>query len=270
MRQIKPIELAFPPWYFMIFIMNIKYLFKDLNSVFCKRIDTFLQKVFEPMRYTLDSGLSYRRVDIINRRRVNLLNFIRTTLGQFFTYFLVKATEHELSECGGCHNTGCWICPFGWKDADLDEGCCGVGKNNGFTRNTVKFDVGGHATFCAGFDVLQWDDNIGNLDEEDFSRIVEIYDENVQEIMCGIGYPGDWTGDDWCIYFHKDIEVPWERYLGIFRNPVKTAERIIKAAVHHTDEFEKEVVLARKIQHDVTVDFEENYEKILNTYENYI
>jgi hypothetical protein len=131
--------------------------------------------------------------------------------------------EKAIKVLNNGRNKDCWpLCSFGWKDADLDpSGCTGISKIVHLDDFKVSVEVGGHKTFCPA---MEYDPT----DEE-------------QELIFNIGYPGDWSGDDWIIYMERQtIDIPWimNEELGE-PDYQKTAEAIVTAAKEAVEDFEK-------------------------------
>ena len=104
---------------------------------------------------------------------------------------IFEGLEKALKAQNMGRNRECFpLVSFGWKDADLDpEGCTGIKRISNITEEKVSFIIGGHKTFCPY-------EEYHPTDEE-------------QEIIFDIGYPGDWSGDDWCLYMDdKEVSTP--------------------------------------------------------------
>jgi hypothetical protein len=113
--------------------------------------------------------------------------------------------------------SGCFdLISFGWKDADLEPtGCTGIDSILGANDETVTVRVSGHKTLVDPTYECEWD-----LTAEDKSS----YSMLALSVVCDVGCSGEWTGDDWCLFFSETVSVPWA-------DTVKeTAERVIEAA----------------------------------------
>ena len=102
--------------------------------------------------------------------------------------------KNHLQEIDEGKNHKCWpIISFNGKDADLDDrGCTGI-KFIAPTpaSNTVWISIGGHKTFTPASE----DDFDGN------KKLQDRYNDSAQDIIAGIGFHVNWTGDDWnCFY----------------------------------------------------------------------
>lgn len=143
--------------------------------------------------------------------------------------------EKAIKSLNEGRNLDCWpLCSFGWKDADLEpSGCTGISKIVYLDDYKVSVEVGGHKTFCPS-----------ESEEEKADEQTELTDIEMveQEFINDIGYPGDWSGDDWTLYISPRpiVEVPW-----IMNDELgepdyqKTAEAIVAAAHEAVAEFEK-------------------------------
>ena len=111
--------------------------------------------------------------------------------------------EAELKKLSSRHNTECFpICSFGWKEADLStQGCCGIKLVQMNSYDDWRVTVSGHKTLCSPTEDLEFE--ISDRDKETIDTVA-------QEIASGCGYPGEWTGDDWCLHFEETFLVPWE------------------------------------------------------------
>lgn len=45
--------------------------------------------------------------------------------------------------------------------------------------------------------------------DEEYQAALEEYLAIATEIICDMGYPGEWTGDDWYIRHSESVKVPW-------------------------------------------------------------
>ena len=46
-------------------------------------------------------------------------------------------------------------------------------------------------------------------DEELYEAAMTEYLDQAQEVMCGVPFPGDWSGEDWYIYHEQKVKVPY-------------------------------------------------------------
>lgn len=144
-------------------------------------------------------------------------------------------------------NLDCWpLCSFGWKDADLDPcGCTGIKAIGGdLSTNHPKLtvEVGGHKTVCHPND---WWLDLSDEKRDEFGEIV-------QELVIDMGGPGEWTGDDWCLYFSDTIKVDpvWDE-TDMELDYTKTAEVIVKAARQRCGEWSREMRELDKLVEEV-------------------
>lgn len=147
---------------------------------------------------------------------------------------LVAEIRGALRERNEGRNLDCWpLCSFGWKDADLEaSGCTGIKAIVGVQEDRLEIAVGGHKTVSGG-DCLETEDE----------RIVEHYNEIAQDLVCGCGFSGEWTGDEWVVSWTDTIAVKVVHYQDQARgddvDPAATATAIIHAAQSHVEAFEE-------------------------------
>ena len=125
-------------------------------------------------------------------------------------------------------NKDCFpLASFGWKGADLDpEGCTGIKSICNITDESISFIIGGHKTFCP----FEFD--------EDQERYREQIEEQEQIVIGDIGYPGDWTGDDWDIrMYDKEVtsQVFFDEESGEVDYAATASHMILKAKVELAD-----------------------------------
>lgn len=95
------------------------------------------------------------------------------------------------------------------EDADLEShGQQGV-ELVSVDEDGVDFIVHGGKTF-AGHDVcLNIPDDTGMNDDAEWQRCLDLFLDQMYEFICGSGYPGEWSGDDWFMSFDEAASVPW-------------------------------------------------------------
>jgi hypothetical protein len=109
---------------------------------------------------------------------------------KYFTDLQTGRDEEMLTKALQSLNEGrneeCFpLVSFGWKDADLEPaGCTGITRIVTVNDYGVTVEVGGHKTFVP---------STPSGSDHDYE----------QEIIFDIGWPGEWTGDDWTIVFSK-------------------------------------------------------------------
>jgi hypothetical protein len=144
------------------------------------------------------------------------------------------------------YDTGGWQykeidCCLSGKDADLELGDQGIQLNN-------VDDEFAYATVRGGKTVVG-DDCCFNLkddnDEAEFEKAKEAYLEQMTELVCGCGYPGEWSGNDWFITFEEKIKVPIVLDEENGTDGEKTAEALLAEAERVLKPFEKEMEYLR-------------------------
>jgi hypothetical protein len=138
-----------------------------------------------------------------------------------------------------------------YKDADLEP--CGQQALElvKVTEDTVFFKLHCGATIVGDDVCLNLPKEIEEDDSEEgqdkFSEIREIYLDQAQEIVCGCGYSGQWSGDDWWIECEVDLEVP----VTLDANGAPEVDDIVDAmeaaAQESIDQWEKEMGIAHKM-----------------------
>lgn len=150
---------------------------------------------------------------------------------------MVKAIRAALVERNGGRNLDCWpLCSFGWKDADLEaSGCTGIKAICGVQEDRLEIEVGGHKTI-----------GDGSCLETESQGLVDHYNEIAQDLVCGCGFGGEWTGDEWVVSYSDKIAVSVVNYQDEARgsdiDPVATAHAVIKEAHTRTEAFEAAMV----------------------------
>ena len=141
--------------------------------------------------------------------------------------------ELAIKDLNNGRNLDCWpLCSFGWKDADIDPtGCTGISKIEQYDEETIIVYIGGHKSFGAPSE--WWFDNDVIITDDE----IEMYDEIAAEIMCDTGYPGDWEGDGWSIYFKDHVTVSIVFDGGIEVDIRATAKLIVDTAVVACNQF---------------------------------
>lgn len=150
------------------------------------------------------------------------------------------------------------ILSFGGKDADLEPcGCTGIKEFGGDLSGThpkLTVEVGGHKT------VVPPDDWGLEIPE---SRMV-YYMEIATEIVCG-AFPvqGEWTGDDWVLYFSDRILVDpvWDEEAMELDYPA-TAQAIKDAAEKRCEEFSRETRLVDEAMNELYKEAEHEIARI--------
>lgn len=110
---------------------------------------------------------------------------------------LISGVKEALEGQNEGRNSSCWpLVSFGGKDADLHaSGCTGIKAIVGAKEDRLVFEVGGHKTFVAS-------DCLDDVSES----MHRAFDKEMQEIVCGTGFPGEWTGNDWSVHFSTTVE----------------------------------------------------------------
>ena len=142
------------------------------------------------------------------------------------------------------------ICLTG-KDGDLEaSGHQGIELVSA-DEDGVTFRVRAGATFV-GNDVCL---NLRPRDEQNeqvFYAYREAYLAQAQEVICGIPFPGFWTGDDWYIHHESELlRAEWEVF-SHDGNEIEfdyggTAARIVAVAEHNLKDWEREIGIAHEI-----------------------
>lgn len=114
------------------------------------------------------------------------------------------------------YDTGRWQwerahCTITGKDADLEpwgnQAFELIGADDSGT--TIVAHAG---KTVAGLDVCLNLPEFAEESDEVFAQCREAYLEAAESIVCDLGYPGDWSGDDWYLSFESDpIRVDWAR-----------------------------------------------------------
>ncbi len=112
----------------------------------------------------------------------------------------------ELNKLNQGRNTDCFpVIGFGWKDADLTpDGCTGIKEVVGVSKNTVVLKIGGHKTVVSG-DCLQGLDWGTGWTDKEFYKLCDNFNEVATEIVCDCPLEGDWSGDDWSLYYENEL-----------------------------------------------------------------
>jgi hypothetical protein len=140
------------------------------------------------------------------------------------------------------HDTGRWQydkidCCLSGKDADLELGYQGI------QLNSID-DEFAYATVRSGKTVVG-DDCCFNLpdnaSDELFEKARQAYLDQMYEIVCGCGYSGYWSGDDWFISYEEQIKVPIILDEENGTDGEKTAEALLAEAEKVLKPFEKEM-----------------------------
>jgi hypothetical protein len=143
-----------------------------------------------------------------------------------------------------------------WQYDEID--CCWTGKyadldSSGYQglhldRTDDKFAYAtAHIgkTFC-GTDVTlnvpQWVDEENSGDT--YQRVISVYMDHAQEIVCGCNVPGDWSGDDWFLSDTESCRVPLVFDGDGQFDPAATATALIAECENALKGIEKELVLA--------------------------
>ncbi|MDA8140747.1 MAG: hypothetical protein M0036_19035 [Desulfobacteraceae bacterium] len=143
-------------------------------------------------------------------------------------------SQIEVTLCRVPSSSGCWgLCSFGGKDADLDpEGCTGISKIAKIDDQSVAVVVGGHKS--VGDPTYELEFELTPEDDESYSAIAH-------ELVCGCGYSGYWSGDDWSLTVEQSVDVPWVLDgRGAF-DIDETAKAVVEAARAALLPYEKEV-----------------------------
>ena len=148
---------------------------------------------------------------------------------------------------------GCWgLCSFGWKDADLDpEGCTGIDKIVSIDEEKIVVNVGGHKT--ATDPTYETPYNLTKKDKD-------YYSEAAYEIVCGCGYEGYWSGDDWSLSVRKEVPVEWVKTEDGDFDISSTAEKIVELAKVALAPYESEMKTLSEM-------LDELYDEIYRKYE---
>ncbi len=142
-------------------------------------------------------------------------------------------------------DTGRWewdkidVCLTG-KDADLEpwgqQGFRIVSADD----NGVVLEVHGYKTE-AGNDVCLNEPK--GMSEADCDRALDLYLEQAQEIVWGIGSAGEWDGDSWGLTAQETVKVPWVLTRKLGKPSYKrTARACVKAAEKALEGWQREVV----------------------------
>lgn len=138
--------------------------------------------------------------------------------------FVVKV-EAVLRLRSGSRNQRCFpVCSFSGKDADLDpEGCIGIRKITGLSEDDITVEVGGHKTVCPP-------------NRQDMADVA-------CELVCGCGYEGEWTGEDWTLHFTEEVTVNyvWSDERSDEENFQDIADRVVIKAGQTCEPFKREM-----------------------------
>ena len=157
----------------------------------------------------------------------------------------------SLAESHGHKNFHCFpLYSYGWKDADLEPwGCTGIKKIAKVDEEHVWLTIGGHKTFCDPTYECEYE--LSEEDEKDYSTVAF-------EIVCGVGYEGNWSGDDWSIHFTEDVQVEWVYENDELSYP-KTAEAAIEACDKARTPFSEECKLASACMNELYKEMQNRY-----------
>jgi hypothetical protein len=198
---------------------------------------------------------------------------------------ILEPLRKALDELSEGRNRECHpLCAFGGKDADLDaEGCTGIDAFIGEEGEYLLITVSGHKTVvdsecldlgeswvcekckaegCHRPEVCPkcGSKKIGHTGYSE--RMRASFDDQARELVCGAGYPAEYTGDDWCVSFHVVVKQPILRKddtagsvdglapTGEFDFEATAAE-IVKQARHELKPFEKEMASLDKAMNEL-------------------
>lgn len=159
---------------------------------------------------------------------------------------LAKPIEDTLAD----YDTGRWSydaidCCLTGKDADLEPwGQQGL-QLVAVSEDKIKVRLHLGKTFC-GTDVclnkgIDWDDH------DEHSKAIDEYLEQAGEVICGIPFSGEWSGDDWYICHQEDVEIDYILDSDGDADVVAIWESLRKALEPVIEQWEEEIVSADEI-----------------------
>jgi len=161
------------------------------------------------------------------------------------TDVLMQELEEKLKELSPKKNLGsCFdIYAFGCKYADLEpDGCTGIKFLEYPDEDNIIINVGGHKTVVPpNCEWAGWQ-GIEATDEQ-----IDSWMEVAQEIVCGAGSNGYWSGDDWFMTVEDSDKVEWVFDDDGEYDIDKTANLVIKTAEDMLKSWQDEMILLSKM-----------------------
>ncbi len=142
------------------------------------------------------------------------------------------------------HDTGRWQynqidCCLSGKDADLESGYYGIQLKA--VDDEFAYCVARMGKTVAGDDVCLNLKPEQENDEAFFEKARQAYLDMMYECVCGCGYSGNWSGDDWFLDYDEEFKVPIVMDDENGTDAVKTVAAILSEAEKVMAPFEKEM-----------------------------
>lgn len=157
-----------------------------------------------------------------------------STFAQIHNRYFADEEPVQLHEGGTIKGYGKRQHGLNGKDADLDYAGQNWVDEAWWFSDRIEISGYRYSTICP-----PEDDEYGN----------PIMLPDVQaEIVCGSGYPGEWTGDEWCMRDDYNLTVPfdWQDNLGDEENIASACTAAVAAIEKDSVNFEREMTYINK------------------------